>query len=87
MTMKRVNITIDEETICTLDAMGERYGMSRSETIRFMTEAMDELQAWSRLQDFGKRVYAEKRGREPESGTVSPAMMLKAAARCSLDFD
>lgn len=50
MTAKRINITLDEETLDSLDAISNAYGMNRSETIRFMSEILYELDAWSVLE-------------------------------------
>lgn len=50
MTAKRINITLDEETLDILDAMSNAYGMNRSESIRFMCEILFELDAWSVLE-------------------------------------
>lgn len=80
--MKRVNITIDEETIEMLDAISDAYGMrGRSEAIRFLSEILDEIGALPVLEnvcsDSNDDLYYRPSARQ----------MLKAARNCSVTRD
>lgn len=40
--MKRINITLDEQTITRLEQLGNRYGLDRSSTIRMLAAQASE---------------------------------------------
>ena len=84
MTAKRINITIEEETLRDLDATAEHYGMKRSECIAFMFEVMNELDAFGKLAEYAMQIHEQKYGIANTYSRPSAYAMQKAARECAL---
>lgn len=84
MTAKRINITVDEETLQDLDATAKFYGMKRSECIAFMFEVMNELNAFEKLEEYALQIKEEKFGTARLGYRARPYAMKQAARQCRI---
>lgn len=86
MASKRINITLDEESIEILDAISSAYGLNRSKAIRFCAELLTEsnllhILEMAALEEIERK--AEGLGLEPHAPRASD--MLRAAREIELE--
>lgn len=84
MTAKRINITIEEETLKDMDATAEYYGMNRSQLIAFAFEALSDLGALEKLSEYALQMHEEKYGTAELYYRPSAYAMQKAARECTV---
>lgn len=82
--MKRVNITLDEDTLLIIDAQAERFNSNRSEVIRAMFAIADELQIFDNLEKRALEKVEDMFGESEYGYAVSMRSVEKAAREFEL---
>lgn len=56
----RVNLVLDADTLNLLDALAASYGLNRSESVRFIAEILDGMNALGTLETIAEGIAEER---------------------------